>query len=403
MTRTTGRLSALAISAGLVAALLTGCGTNGGGNTTQQTSTETSGTAANAPYRIGAIVSLTGSYAGLGVPEKNTLEMETAAINDAGGINGRRIELIVEDDATDNGKATAAASKLIDQENVIALIGPTGTGETMAIRGDLDRASLPEISMAGGNAVTQTFDKNVFQAPWPNRLVVPFVLKYIQGKGVKKVALLTDSSGYGKDGLAIIVPELAKLGMTAVANETFNPGDTDMTAQLTKIKASNPDAILLWSAGSEAATIMKNRQQLGITTPVYGGSGQARQEFLQGAGTAAEGFTFGTGKVLLPESFGSAPNRLIAEDFAKRYHDKYGSDPNIFTAHAYDSLHMIADAIKRIPGQPTPQTLRDEIEKTAGFVGLDGTFTFSPTDHNGLSANDLVMYRVTGGKWVLAK
>lgn len=375
--------------------LLAGCGGTKGA--------ETAGDASEEPYRIGAILSLTGTYSGLGQPEKETLEMEVAAINAAGGINGREIELVIEDDGTDTGKATAAASKLIDQDEVLAILGATGTGQTMAIRGDASRAGVAQVSMAGGNAITEQFDENVFQTPWPNRLVVPFVLDHMQGAGVKKVALLTDASGYGKDGLAVIKPELAKRGMTEVSNETFNPGDTDMTPQLTKIKAAGPDAILMWAAGKEAATIMKNRQQLGIATPVFGGSGQARMEFVQGAGAAADGFVFGTGKVLLPESFGDAPNRQKAEDFAKRYRDEFGKDPNIFTAHAYDALHLVVEAIERVEGDVTPAAVRDEIEKTSGFVGLDGTFTFSDRDHNGLTAADLVMYRVEGGKWVLAK
>jgi branched-chain amino acid transport system substrate-binding protein len=357
----------------MIAVMLTLAACGGGGGTAG------GGGGSKAPYKIGAVLSLTGSYAGLGASEKNTLEMEVASINASGGVDGHQIELVIEDDGTDTGKATTAASKLIDQDGVVAIIGATGTGQTMAMKGEIDRAGIPVLSLAGGNAVTAQVDKDIFQMPWPNRLVVPFVLKYMQGKGVKKVALLTDASGYGKDGLAIIEPELGKLGMTAVAKETFNPGDADMTAQLTKIKASAPDAILLWAAGKEAATIMKNRQQLGITTPVYGGSGQARQEFLTGSGAAADGFTMGTGKVLLPESFGSAPNRAVAEDFAKRYREKYGKEPDIFTAHAYDALHITVDALKSLGGaEPTPQALRDAVEKTSGFVGLDGTFTLRP-------------------------
>ncbi len=397
MTRLTRRATVLAAVLAL-AMLPAGCGSGGG-----SLPASGSGSQTKAPYKIGAVLSLTGPYAGLGNPEKETLDLEVAAINAAGGVNGHPIELVVEDDGTDTGKATAAAAKLIDQENVIAIVGATGTGQTMAIQGEVDRAGTPVLSIAGGNAITAKIDPNIFQMPWPNRLVAPFVMKYMQSRGVKKVALLTDASGYGKDGLAVIQPELAQLGMTSVANETFNPGDTDMTAQLTKIKSAKPDAILLWAAGSEAATILKNRAQLGITIPVYGGSGQARMEFVQGAGAAADGFTFGTGKVLLPESFGDAPNRKTAEDFAARYQQKYGKVPNIFTAHAYDAIHITAEALKRVPGDATPKALRDEIEKTSGFVGLDGTFTFSSADHNGLTENDLVMYRVQDGKWVLAK
>jgi branched-chain amino acid transport system substrate-binding protein len=400
--RRTSRWIVLGIAAALVLAAA-GCSSGGGGATAGGGSTTGGGASSTNSYKIGAVLSMTGTYAGLGASEKNTLDMEVASINASGGVNGHPIELIIEDDATDAGKAASATSKLIDQDGVIAIIGASGTGQTMGMRGEIDRAGVPELSLAGGNAVTSQLDKNVFQMPWPNRLVVPFVMKDMKAKGVKKVALLTDSSGYGKDGLAIIQPELAKLGMTQVAAEVFNPGDTDMSSQLTKIKAATPDAILLWTAGAEASTIMKNRQQLGITTPVYGGSGQARMQFVEGAGAAADGFTFGTGKVLVPSSFGTAPNRALAEDFAARYTAKYAKSPDIFTAHAYDGLHITVEALKRLTGTVTPAALRDEIEKTSGFVGLDGTFTFSPTDHNGLTENDLVMYQVQGGKWVLAK
>jgi branched-chain amino acid transport system substrate-binding protein len=121
------------------------------------------------PIKIGAVLSLTGSYAGLGAPEKNTLEMEVARLNAAGGIDGRQVEIVVVDDATDAAKAQAAATRLIDQDKVVAIIGATGTGQTMGMRGDVDRAGIPQVSIAGGTAVTVPLDKLVFQTPWSSR------------------------------------------------------------------------------------------------------------------------------------------------------------------------------------------------------------------------------------------
>jgi len=401
----------LVLAGVLVTSLLAGCAGGGAGTS----GGSTGGTAASQTMKIGAVISLTGSYAALGASQKNVIDMEVARINDAGGVNGRKIDVLVQDDNTDAAKALTAVTKLVEQDNVLAVMGASGTGQSMGMRPEIDRAGVPEISMAGGNAITSNFDKLVFQTPWPNKLVVPFVLGWMVRDAasstgtagthpiIKKVAVLTDSSGYGKDGLAVITAELPKWHMTMVANETFNPGDTDMTAQLTKIKNSGADAILLWTAGAEAATIAKERVQLGITTPMFGGSGQGRLQFITGAGSAADGVTFGTGKILVPSSFGTAPNRAVAEDFVARYQAKYGKAPDIFAAHAYDALNIIVEALKRAGANPTPAAVRDEIEKTSGFVGLDGTFTFSPTDHNGLTSNDLVMYIITGGKWVLAK
>jgi branched-chain amino acid transport system substrate-binding protein len=273
----------------------------------------------------------------------------------------------------------------------------------MAMAPDIQRAGIPVVSMAGGSAITAKIISQLFQVPWPNRLVVPFVLADMKKQGVSKVALLTDSSGYGKDGLAVIQKSAGPAGLTIVAAETFNPGDTDMTAQLTKLKNSGADAVLLWTAGKEGATVLKNRAALKMTQPFYGGSGQARKEFIAGAGADAEGFRFGTGKELVPEAWGTAPNAAVEAEFAKAYKAAYGTDIDIFAGHAYDAFAITAAAIKSVAGELTPAALRDAIEKTAGLVGVGGTFTFSPTDHNGLTDKDLQVYTVKDGTFVIAK
>lgn len=361
-------------------------------------------TAADEPIAIGAIVSETGTYAGLGEPEKNVLEMEVKRINEAGGINGRQVELIIEDDATDDSKAVAAASKLIEQDNVVAIIGSTGTGATMAVRGDVQRAKLPQVSMAGGTVVTNPVDPLVFATPWSNTIVVPFTLDYLKKQGVTKIALISDSGGFGKDGQAVIAAEAPRAGIEIVADESFNPGDTDMSAQLTKMKNSDAEAIVIWTAGSEAALIAKNAKDLAIDLPIYGSHGIARKEFITGAGDAANGVKFAAGKVLMPEAYGEGTDAYVtATDFIDRYTKAYGAAPSTFAGHAYDALYLITEALKRIDGDLTPEALRNEIEKTAGFTGIGGTFTFSAEDHNGLSASDLTMYEISNGEWTQAK
>jgi branched-chain amino acid transport system substrate-binding protein len=361
------------------------------------------GGAAKQPIKVGAVLSLTGSYAGIGASEKKALDLEVKKINDAGGVNGRLIELVIADDGTDAAKAQAATTKLIDQDKVVAILGASGTGQTMAMRSDLERAGIPNLSMAGGSAITEKVSPQVFQIPWPNRIVVPFVLAEIKKQGFTKIGVLTDSGGYGKDGLAVIKTDAPKAGLTIVGEQTFNQGDTDMTAQLTKLKQSGADAILLWTAGKEGATVLKNRDQLKMTQPFFGGSGQARKEFLAGAGAAANGFTFGTGKMLVPAAFGGAPNQAVVEDFAKRYKAAYNADIDIFAGHAYDAIHLFENAAKGLSGPVDATTLRDAIEKTSGFVGVGGTFTFSPTDHNGLTDKDLQIYQARDGQFVIVK
>lgn len=351
--------------------------------------------------KVGAVLSLTGTYAALGESEKQALELEVERVNGAGGIDGVPIEIIIEDDATDEAKAVAAASKLIEQEGVVALLAATGTGQSMAIRGDVDRAGIAQVSMAGGTVVTADFHENVFQAPWSNTLVVPFVLERLKSDGHSRIALLTDSGGYGKDGRAVIEEAAGAAGLEIVADETFNPGDADLTAQLTRIKGSTADAVLMWTAGREAATAVRSARELGLTLPFFGGSGQARTEFIEGAGDAAEGFTFGTGKSLVPANWGEGSEQYaVVDDFASRYEQAYGTSPDIFAGHAFDAFSIVVAALNQAGANASPAELRDAIEQTQDLVGFGGVFSFSATDHNGLAADDLSLYRIEGGTWV---
>ncbi len=398
MTTRTHRLVAVLLAFLLLALPLAGCG-SGTEKTTTDTTTETKD-----PYVIGAVLSETGTYAGLGEPERNTLEMEVAKINEEGGVNGHPIEIVYEDDATDPDTAVAATTRLIDKEGVIAIIGATGTGATMAMRQEIDRAGIPQISPAGGTAVTASFDPLVFQTPWSNSLVVPYELAYMKDKGITKIGLIADSGGFGKDGAGVVKDKAGAAGITVVADEAFNPGDADMSAQLTKIKASGAEAVIMVTAGKEAAIIAKNLKDLGMTIPLYGTHGNARKEFIEGAGDAAEGFRFAAGKILLPESYGAdSESYKVATDFIDRYTEAYGKAPDTFAGHAYDALHITVNAMKTLDEGFTPADLRDAIEATDGFVGIGGVFTYSATDHNGMTEDDLVMYEVKNGEWVLAE
>jgi branched-chain amino acid transport system substrate-binding protein len=400
------RAATAAVLAMVLISMLAGCSggptSSGGSAANGSASGSSSAGASGQPIKVGAVLSLTGSYAGIGASEKKALDLEVAKINAAGGINGRPIDLVIADDGTDAAKAQAATTKLIDQDKVVAVIGASGTGQTMARRSDLERAGIPNLSLAGGSAVTDKISTQVFQIPWPNRIVVPFVLADMKKRGITKIGVLTDSSGYGKDGLAVIKADAPKAGITIVGEQTFNLGDTDMTAQLTKLRTGT-QAILLWTAGMEGATVVKNRDQLQMSQLLFGGSGQARKEFLAGAGAAANGFTFGTGKMLVPAAYAGAPNQAVVEDFAKRYKAAYNADIDIFAGHAYDAIHLFENAAKGVSGTLDATTLRDTIEKTSGFVGVGGTFTFSPTDHNGLTDKDLQIYQAKDGTFVIAK
>jgi len=379
---------------------LVGCSTDSGGGDEEASTEEATGD----PYRIGAVLSLSGPYAGLGEPEKNALMMEVDRINAAGGVNGHPIEVIIEDDATDEAQTVSATTKLIEQDEVLAVIGATGTGQSMAMRGDIQRAGVPQVSLGGGTVITGEFDPLVFQTPWSNTLVVPYLLGYLQDQGVTKIGLISDSGGFGKDGIANIEGMVGEYGIEIVANETFNAGDTDMTAQLTKVKGSDAEALVMWTAGSEAAIVLQNADQLQMGIPVYGSHGNARIELVEGAGEAAEGFVFPAGKILMPEAYGEGTDGFeVATSFVDDYTEAYGEAPSTFAGHAYDGLYLVVEAMKTLDEGFTSEDLRDAIEATSGFVGIGGTFSFSAEDHNGLVENDLVLYKVVGGEWTLVE
>jgi branched-chain amino acid transport system substrate-binding protein len=396
---------ALKLVAGvLVAALAAAMAVGIAGCGSQSASTGgSSSSASSEPIKIGAIVSLTGTYAGIGEPQKKVIEMEVKRINDAGGINGRKIEVLIEDDGTDETKAVAAVTKLIDQDKVVAILGTSGTSTTMAIRSAVDKAGIPEVSMAGGNAVTGKFDPLVFQTAWSNALVIPYELAYMKKHGITKIGLISDSGGYGKDGKSLIETSVAQYGITITSNQTFNVGDADMTAQLTNIKKSGAQAVVMWTAGKEAATVVKNAKALGLTIPMYGSHGNARLEFAQGVGADGNGFLFGAGHVLVPSTYGTDTAGLkVATAFVDNFKAAAGATPSTFAGHAYDALYLVTDAAKKVDGEITGAKLRDQIEKTSAFPGIGGVFTFSATDHNGLSDKDLSFYEIKDGAFVLA-
>ena len=384
----------------LASAPLSGCANDDEGN-----GTDTGGGVSGEPYVIGAVLSLTGAQAGLGEPEKNVIEMEVERINASGGINGRPLEVVIEDDASNVDQAVAATTKLIEQDRVLAIIGSTGTGQTMAMRDEIDAAGIPQVSLAGSLVITQEFDPLVFQTPWSNALVVPATLAYCGEQGHTKVGLLTEDTTFGKDGKALVNELAAEYGLSVVADQVFKPADTDMTGQLTVIKAAGADVVVMWSSVAASSIVPKNMQQLGLALPLIGSHGIARQEFVTSAGDAAEGTTIFAGKILAPEAYGEGTDGYaVATDFIARYEETYGEPPtNTFAGHAYDGLYLVVEAMRRLDEGFTSADLRDEIEKTDGFVGIGGSFTFSPTDHNGMSEDDLVGYTVTDGSWALLR
>jgi len=326
---------AVALVFALVCLPLGGCATEDENSTAEETTAEEE----KEPYVIGAVLSLTGAQSGLGTPEKNTIDMEVARINAEGGINGHPLEVIIEDDASDVDQAIAATTKLIEQDEVLAIIGSTGTGQTMAMRAQIDAAGIPQVSLAGSLVITKEFDPLVFQTPWSNALVVATTLEYLADEGYTNVGLITEDTGFGKDGRELVNATAAEYGLTVVSDQVFKPTDTDMTGQLTVIEGADAEVVLMWASVAAASIVPKNMQQLNLDMPLVCSHGVAKQEFIDGAGDAGEGVIAFAGKVLAPETYGEGSEAYdVATGFVERYTAEYGVAPDHFAGHAYAGL-----------------------------------------------------------------
>ncbi len=356
------------------------------------------------PVKIGAVLSVTGPAAPLGEPEKKTLQMMVEKINNAGGINGRKVEIIIEDDETDPAKAVAAINKLIGQDKVVAVIGGSTTPSTLAMKEVAIKKNIPLVACAAGNAIVASDYKWVFITPQSNAVVVPKTLSYLkENLKVAKIAFLHDSDAFGQDGLDVFKKEAGKFGIEMVAIEKYEKTQTDLTSQINKLKGSGAQALVVWGTNPGPAIARKNMVQLGWNVQYVGSHGIANMKFIELAGKDADGVVFPAGKVLIPDSIAAdSPQKKVVDEFLADYKAKYNEAPNTFAGHAYDALTLIVEAIKK-GDSAKPADIRDNLEKLENVPGIGGIFTYSPTDHAGLKVDDLIMIKIEGGKWSLAQ
>ena len=363
------------------------------------------------PIKLGAFFALSGPNAPIGTPTKLVAEMVVDKINKEGGINGRKIELVMGDTESDPAKAATIAKKFIHTDKVAAIIGPTSTGEGMNVKKIVEEAGVPTFMTVGGDPVIMGGEKlgsfnYVFKSPQRSSTAVKKLYGYLKDKKLTKVALLTASDPFGKDGVVWLEKLAPDFGLELVAKESFGPKDIDMTAQLTKIKNANPQAIVVWTIGPAGAIIAKNKAQLGIKIPLFKCHGQPGPEYIQLAGKAAEGDRMPATKLMaaaeLPDT---DPQKKVIQEFIKLYKDQYKYDKqfpiNTHSGYAWDAIYIVANAMKK--AGTDPKALRGAIEGTKGYVGVSGIYNITPEDHNGLDVDSMVIVQVKDGKFVLAK
>jgi branched-chain amino acid transport system substrate-binding protein len=356
------------------------------------------------PIRIGAIFSVTGPASFLGEPERNTVKMLEDDINQSGGVLGRPVEIIVYDDETDATKAVTAVDRLIKKDKVVAIVGPSTSGSTLAIVPKVEEAKIPLVSCAAAKKIVDPVKKWVFKTPQSDELAVRKIYQHAKKAGIRKIAIITASDAFGAAGREELKALAPGYGIAVIADEVFGPKDTDMTAQLTKIKGSDAQAIVCWGTNPGPAVIARNRVQLGIGTPLYMSHGVASPKFIELAGAAnAEGILLPAGRLISEPQVpaGQAQKKILAS-YIKEYEAKFKQPVSTFGGYAYDAIMLVVQAMKN-GKSADPAAIRDALEKIKGYNATTGEFNLSEKDHNGLTEEAFVMVRISKGDWEMLK
>ena len=311
----------------------------------------------------------------------------------------RPLELVVYDTGMNAKEAVTFVKRLIEQDQVDALIGGTTTGETMAVVKLVEEAGLPFISLAGASVIVDPVQKWVFKTPHTDRMAIDKIYQDMRQEGIAAIGLIGGSGGFDQSCIANAEELAAERALEIKANETYGAGDTDMTPQLTKIKNAGVEAVLFCGFGAASTIVTKNYAQLGIEQPLYHNHGSCSKQFIDGAGAAAEGVRLPCAALLVAEQLpGDDPQKAVAQAYADTYTEATGEEVSTFGGHAYDALLLLVHAIERA-GSTEPAAVRDALEATDGLVGVDGIFTMSPEDHMGLGLESFKMLAVENGDW----
>ena len=361
------------------------------------------GAGAQEPIRIGAFLSVTGPAAFLGDPELKTLELYVDRLNAEGGVLGRKLQLVAYDDAGDAEKARTFAKRLLEQDKVDLIVGGSTTGTTMAVVPMVEQAGVPFVSLAGAVVIVEPAKKWVFKTPHTDRMACEKIFVDLQARKIAKVALISGSGGFDKSMRAECLKVAPKYGIEFVADETYGATDTDMTAQLTKIKGSGAQAVLNAGFGQGPAIVTRNYRQVGLTLPLYQSHGVASKEYIKLSGPAADGVRLPAAALLVAEQLPAEDaQKPVVVGYSKAFADKYKADVSTFGGHAYDGLMLAVNAIKAA-GSTDKAKVRDALEATKGYVGTGGVVNMSASDHMGLDLSAFRMLEVRNGEWTLVK
>jgi branched-chain amino acid transport system substrate-binding protein len=362
--------------------------------------------AGKAPYKIGVNLELTGPWAEVTKTVKMAMVMEVDKINAQGGVGGHPLELVIEDNGFDQGRAAAIMTKFSRDKNILAVVGPFEDPLQATTRAIAEREQVTNIIICPSNPMVrglkQRWSFNIAQS---DSVVSQRLVDLCLARGYKTVLVFP-----GNWPLALSLADyFKKFGeekgiKVIISAETHAPSDIDMTPQLIKLKPiiakEKVDAFYACTGGPPGPIIVKNMRALGMKTPVIGTHAFGFGFVIALGGAAMEGVEFAAGKPVVPDQLDKEdPVRPIVIDFDKRMQARYKIAADQIAGHAHDATWLVYDALKRCSGKVTRTAFRDALEATKGFKACHGIYNYSPTDHDGLSKEDMVFIRIEGGKF----
>jgi branched-chain amino acid transport system substrate-binding protein len=367
-----------------------------------------------APYVIGVVLDMTGRQSNLGVGCKRGLDIAVDEINKAGGVNGRQLQVVLLDGESDPAKAVMHTKRFIEVDKVSVIAGFSATSSTMAAMQTVEEGKTPLIAASPIDTIQPATKKWIFTVvPRQREASLPILLETMRTKGAKNIAYLYIDNVYGQTGLKVMETLTNRANIKLSTIEKYAVGSTDLGPQITHVKAAGADGIIITGNVPDTTLAIKNARELGFAGPIYCDYAVVSPEFIDLVGKNGEGIVSTSLKTLVaPDLAANDPQKKVAMSLYNKYTKQFG-DFSLYAGHTWDQVYIITDALKKIdkkldPSKPDDlakirEQVRDNFEKTKGFVGQNGTYTLSPTNHNGLPENCYVPVVIKNGKWILYK
>lgn len=364
-------------------------------------------TPAQSQVKIGVIASATGPTAVVGLPQRNTVPLLPTKVGDL------TVEYVSMDDASDPNQTVTLFKKMISEDKIDALIGPTGSPNAMGLIQFAADSGTPVLAPVGAASVVLPMTEQkkwIFKTTQNDDIIAQALVKHMVDNGVKTAGFLGFNDAYGESWLSVFKELADANNIKIVATERYVRSDTSVTGQALKIYAAKPDVVLVAGTGAAAVLPQVTLVKQGYKGQIYQTHGAALPAFLSLGGEQVEGTILAASLMLvLPEIEDSNPAKPIAQDYIQRYTERYGQAPATFGANVYDAGLLLEKAIpeaasKAKPGTPEFRSaLRDALEQSRDLVATQGVYTMSPEDHSGFDERGRELITVRNGQWHLLK